>query len=423
MTSLAGTLAPHYSRFRVGERLLLTGHSHQAWPDVAELGLLDAFADATAEVDGKWGRAFARAESLRACCRRWLADPHGEIALGASTFDLVTRLLSALDLRGRPRVVTSDGEFHTLRRLLGRLAEEGVEVVRVPALPADTLAARAAAATDGRTAAVLLSAVLYETAHLVPNLGETAAACRRHGAEFVLDAYHAMGVLPLPVHAMGLASAWVVGGGYKYLQLGEGNCMLRVPPHADDLRPVLTGWYAEFTELSDGGRAGATRYGRGAARWAGATYDPTSHYRAHRVLGFFADHALTPSTLRAESQRQVGLLRAAFDDLDVDPRVVTRDRDHELTACGGFVALTAPSEPVAAELRRGLAERGVSTDHRGRRLRLGPAPYLTDDQLRSAIAALGETVAAVTRTAATLGRSVAEVAEAAAGASRAARRS
>jgi kynureninase len=28
-------LAPHYSRFRVTERILLTGHSHQAWPDVS----------------------------------------------------------------------------------------------------------------------------------------------------------------------------------------------------------------------------------------------------------------------------------------------------------------------------------------------------------------------------------------------------
>ena len=27
-------LARHYTRFRVAERVLLTGHSHQAWPDV-----------------------------------------------------------------------------------------------------------------------------------------------------------------------------------------------------------------------------------------------------------------------------------------------------------------------------------------------------------------------------------------------------
>ena len=43
----------------------------------------------------------------------------------------------------------------------------------------------------------------------------------------------------------GLERAWIVGGGYKYLQLGEGNCFLRVPP-GTRMRPVLTGWFAEF---------------------------------------------------------------------------------------------------------------------------------------------------------------------------------
>ena len=35
LTRRPNALAAHYSRFRVGERLLLTGHSHQAWPDVS----------------------------------------------------------------------------------------------------------------------------------------------------------------------------------------------------------------------------------------------------------------------------------------------------------------------------------------------------------------------------------------------------
>jgi kynureninase len=46
-------LAPYYTRFRVGERLLLTGHSHQAWPDCAERGQLRAWQDAADYVDGK----------------------------------------------------------------------------------------------------------------------------------------------------------------------------------------------------------------------------------------------------------------------------------------------------------------------------------------------------------------------------------
>jgi kynureninase len=380
-------LAAHYSRFRVSERLLLTGHSHQAWPDVAVQGQLEALEDAAEHVDQKWELAFARADAVCEGFRRWLGDPLAEIALGASTHELMIRLLSALDLRARPRLVTSDGEFHTLRRQLGRLAEEGVEVVRLPADPVDTLAARLAATVDDSTAAVLVSAVLFETARIVPELGSLAAACERYGAELVVDAYHALGVLPMPIHTLGLASAWITGGGYKYLQLGEGNCFLRLPPHADELRPVVTGWFAEYDGMPDAAGPDVTAYGPGAVRWAGATYDPTSHYRASRVLEFFDDHGLEPALLRTVSQHQLGLLCDAFDALDADPAVISRDRSVALTELGGFLALRSPR---AAELQAALAERGVATNSRGDRLRLGPAPYLCDAQLHAAIAALGD---------------------------------
>ena len=158
------SLAPHYRRFRVDERLLLTGHSHQAWPDRAEQGHLAAFADAAERVDEKWERAFARADRVRAGYAALLEDADGELALGASTHELVVRFLSALPLGQRPRLLTTDGEFHTLRRQLGRLAETGwIEIVRLSARPVPTLAARLAAAVDGRTAAVLVSAVLFQT--------------------------------------------------------------------------------------------------------------------------------------------------------------------------------------------------------------------------------------------------------------------
>jgi kynureninase len=47
-------LAPHYARFGVAERLLLTGHSHQAWPDVAFEAQSAAWLDAARYVDDKW---------------------------------------------------------------------------------------------------------------------------------------------------------------------------------------------------------------------------------------------------------------------------------------------------------------------------------------------------------------------------------
>jgi kynureninase len=389
LASTPNALAPHYSRFRVTERVLLTGHSHQAWPDVARDAVVAAFDDAADEVDGKWERAAAKADEVRAGFHLLLDDPGAEIALGASTHDLLVRFLSALDLAGRPRLVTSDGEFHSLRRQLARLAEAGVAVEWVPASPPDTLAERLAGAIDDRTSAVLVSAVLFETARIVPGLGALAEACARRGVELLIDAYHALGVVPLPIGDMGLGSAWIVGGGYKYLQLGEGNCFLRLPSHASGMRPVVTGWFAEFDALasdpSPSAAVARVAYGPGAARFAGATYDPTSHYRAARVFRFFAEHGLSPTFLRQVYAHQLSVLARGFDALDAPESVITRDRTTPLSALGGFLALRTPE---ARRLQLALRERGIHTDIRGPYLRLGPAPYLTDAQLESAIATL-----------------------------------
>src|SRR5512134_3234413 len=89
-------LARHYSRFRVAERVLLTGHSHQAWPDVAFDAQQRAWLDAAELVDDKWARAAVVAEDVRAGWRRLLNDPQATIALGQNTHELVVRLLSAL---------------------------------------------------------------------------------------------------------------------------------------------------------------------------------------------------------------------------------------------------------------------------------------------------------------------------------------
>jgi kynureninase len=393
LAATPNALAADYSRFGVAGRLLLSGHSHQAWPDVAFDGQLEAIEDAASLVDEKWQRAFERAERVRQGVRALLADPRAEIALGASTHDLLVRLLSALPWSQRGRVLTSDGEFHSLRRQLARLEEAGIEVRRLAADDPDTLADRLARAVDDRVAAVFVSAVLYENARIVPGLDALARACERFGAELVVDAYHALGALPFRVHELGLGGAWVVGGGYKYLQLGEGNAFLRVPASGLGMRPVVTGWYAEFDRLETGADLARVGYPQGAARFAGATYDPTSHYRAARVLDFFVRRGLDDDLLRAVSRRQVARLAARFDALGLPEAVATRDRVTPAQRFGGFLALDSPH---AGALHRELRRSGVSCDFRGDRLRLGPAPYLADSQLDAAIDALGEAAGSLT---------------------------
>jgi kynureninase len=284
-------------------------------------------------------------------------------------------------------VVTTDGEFHSLRRQLARLEEEGLEVVRLAAEPVDTLAERLAGAIDGRTSAVLVSAVLFATSRIVPHLGGLADACRQQDVELLVDAYHALGCLPFPLNELGLGSAWVTGGGYKYLQLGEGNAFLRLPPHGTAMRPVLTGWFAEFSTMTEAVGPGPVAYDPGGRRFAGGTYDPVSNYRGARVFRFFADEGLTPDLLRRSYLHQVQLLADEFDALDLPDAVITRDRSTPLAALGGFLALDTPHASRLTEL---LKARGVQTDGRGRYLRLGPAPYLSDAQLEAAIGILGE---------------------------------
>ena len=382
-------LAPHYSRFAVAERLLLTGHSHQAWPDRGFDAHAAAWLDAARYLDDKWDRAFAQADLVREGFTDLLGDEGGGIALGSNTHELIVRLLSALPLRSRPRLVTTDGEFHTIRRQLDRLAEEGLAVVRVPEAPLESLAVRLAAAVDDRTALVLVSAVFFDTGRIARGLAEVAAACRRHGASLLVDAYHALNVVPLSVTAEGLGDAFVVGGGYKYCQLGEGNCFLRIPPDTD-CRPIVTGWFSEFTALAERRIPGKVPYGEKGDAFAGATYDPTSHYRAAEVFQFFREQSLTPGLLREVSQHQVGVLAATFDALDLDPETISRDRTVPLSEIGGFLALRSPA---ATSLAQSLRTRGVLTDARGGVLRLGPAPYLSDRQLEDAVGLLGEVAA------------------------------
>jgi kynureninase len=377
-------LAAHYSRFRVSERTLLTGHSHQAWPDVGFDAQQRAWLDAAEYVDDKWERAAQQALRVREGFAHLLGDSADRIALGQNTHELVTRWLSALPLAARRHVVTTDGEFHSIRRQLNRLAEEGLDVVRVPARPADALSDRVVAALDERTACVLVSSVLFETAEIVPGLDRVAAACARHGARLLVDAYHHLNVVPFDVSAMGLSDAFITGGGYKYCQLGEGNCFLRVPPECR-LRPVVTGWFAEFESLESAG-GDRVSYGEGAAAFAGATYDPTSHYRAAAVFDFHRAMGLTAEALRAKNRSQVRRLITAFERLDV-PRDVAYVEPLPDERRGGFLALRIRDAQTTAHA---LRERGVFVDARGDTLRLGPAPYLRDDQLDDAIAGIAE---------------------------------
>src|SRR5258705_10963521 len=103
-------LAAHYSRFRVSDRLLLTGHSHQAWPDVGFEGQVEAWNDAADLVGEKWARAGEKADRVRAGCAKLLGERDRSVAPGQNTHQVILRLPPGLRFPQRPRLLPTAGE-------------------------------------------------------------------------------------------------------------------------------------------------------------------------------------------------------------------------------------------------------------------------------------------------------------------------
>lgn len=374
---LANKLIPHYSHFRVSERLLFTGHSHQAWPDIALEGQSEYFHICAEMVDSKWEVAFEKTEILRGYLRNYYDDPDGFYCREESTHFLMVSLLSSFDLKNKPKIITTDGEFHSLFRQLTRLEEEGLEIVRIPVNPDPTFGERIIEEIDVNTSAIMLSRVYFETSLVNTHLSEIAAAARVHGIPVIIDDYHGTNTVPLSIREEGLEDCFILIGGYKYLQWGEANCFLRFPKDCE-LRPVITGWFASFSTLEKPRNNDPIHYDHSDQRFASATYDPSSQFRAAKVVEFFDEQGLTPEVLRSQYQDQVGLLRSLFLEKDFDPSVIKLTHTESLSRNGGFLSLTSPK---ARDLRADLLSRGIFTDARDQILRFGPAPYTTEAQI------------------------------------------
>ena len=382
INTLAKRLAPHYSLFKVSERLLFTGHSHQAWPDVARIGQTEYFDVCAREVDNKWEKAFEKTEVLRNYLRDYYDDPHGQYCREESTHVLLVSLLSSFDLKNKPKIITTDGEFHSMHRQLQRLQEEGMEVIRVATEPDHNFAERIIEEFDERTAAVMLSRVYFQSSLVNVHLTEIAAAAREWRIPLVIDDYHGTNVVPLSIRESGLEDCFILIGGYKYLQWGEANCFLRFPSNCE-LRPVITGWFASFSTLDKPRKENEqVHYDASDQRFASATYDPSSQFRAAKVVEFFKEQDLTPLVLQKQYQTQVSLLKELFINKHFNPNHIRLTHHQSMERNGGFLSLTSP---FAREIRSDLLQRGVYTDARNDILRLGPAPYTTEEQIEQVI--------------------------------------
>src|SRR5947209_16841521 len=97
-------------------------------------------------------------------------------------------------------------------------------------------------AIDEETLLVPISHVIFRSA-FIQDVSAIIEKAHRVGAYVVLDAFHALGVVPFDVQA--LNADFVVGGVLKWLCGGPGTCYLYVRPDlAAKVTPTFTGWMA-----------------------------------------------------------------------------------------------------------------------------------------------------------------------------------
>lgn len=374
------SLKSHFTRTvgRAGAPLHFAAHSHHPWPDASLSGQIDAWEDAAVLLDHKWGKVFGEvipAAQRHIAARLALPDP-SSIVFAPNTHDFVRRLLSCLP-SARPRILTTDSEFHSFARQTRRLEEDGlVEIMRVAAEPFETFTERFAEAAKARFDLVFFSHVFFNSGFEVPDLSALVGAVRESDALVVIDGYHAF--MALPVDLSGLAGrVFYVAGGYKYAMAGEGVCFMHCPP-GYGARPRDTGWYAEFGALGTA-RPDETAYGTDGSRFAGSTFDPSGLYRFNAVQAWLAEHG----DVAAHAAYCAGLQAQFLGDLPATLRDATLLPERTTARF-----LTFRSEAAEAIERR-LSEANVIVDRRGDRLRIGFGVYQDANdvaQLRAALA-------------------------------------
>lgn len=351
-------------------------HSHYFWPDVTRDAQIQYWDDSAKWVDEKWQHFFTDSvpQVQNLIAQTLDLDTPEQIVFAPNTHELLYRIFSCFEL-GRPfRVLTTDSEFHSFSRQIKRMEEAGqVHVTRIASLPSQTFADRFVSAIQQDSYdMVFFSQVFFNSGASCGDFNRIVAAVEDPNTIIVMDGYHGFMAKPTDLSAV-QDRIFYLSGSYKYAQGGEGACFAVVPRNCD-LRPVYTGWYAEFGELS-AAKAGTVQYSKNGMRFAGATMDFSAIYRLRAVLQQFAEMEITVAQIDDFIKQCQRAFLAHLEELN--HRLLNQSclLVEDLDSHGHFLTFELPSPADAQVLHDHLREHGVLTDYRANRLRFGFALY------------------------------------------------
>lgn len=358
-------------------------HSHHYWPDVTRDAALAYWDDSARLVDDKWDYVFGEKvpKVQRQIAQLLKLQAPQQIVFAPNTHELLFRLLSCFDLQQPLKVLSSDSEFHSFSRQIKRFAElPNVEVVQVATEPFTTFEQRfVQAAQQLQPNLVFCSQVFFNSGVAIADLAAFVAAIQQvtnatnaNTTTIAIDGYHGFMALPSDLSALE-GKIFYLAGSYKYAQGGEGCCFMVVPKH-NQLRPLYTGWFAEFGTLAQA-KTAEVQYSKDGYQFAGATMDFTALYRLEAVLDLYQQQQITIDAvhLHVQQLQQAFLVELEQQQHPLLNRTVLLAKD--LQQHGHFLTFRLPSTQQVAELAAYLKQHKIYTDYRGDRLRFGFAPY------------------------------------------------
>lgn len=371
------------------DRLHFAAHSHHLWPDVSFEAQQQTWLDANIHADRKWDLVFDEViPQAQGHVAAELGLPSRDsVVFSSNTHDFLLRLFSGFETRP-VRILSTDGEFHSFRRQAERWQEAGQAVVtRVPLAPFDTFVERFLA--EARASAydwIVVSHVFFRSGQMFDGIEALADLARPKGPWVLVDGYH--GFMATPTDLSRVADrVFYVAGGYKYAMAGEGACFLHSPPGFCP-RPVNTGWFAEFGDLS--GPPGGVQYRSDGGRFWGATFDCSALYRFNAVRDMLADQGLRTAEVADHARGLARRFQAAVQAGSAGA-LGAADILNPVEGDGPRARFLALRHADAATWRAGLLEAGIVTDVRDDVIRFGFGLYQDEadvDRLIAACAAL-----------------------------------
>ena len=375
-------IAPLFSRVLATDRIYLENHSLGRPLDAMANDIAEGAALWYAKLGDAWDDWLAEREAYRARLAQLIGAPRPDCVVPRTAAGQGLRaVLNALP--GKPRVVSTRGEFNAVDLLLKQYAALGrIEIRWVEPNEHDEFSVDAIIrAIDNGSDLVVVSQVMFMTSQIVEELERLADACHARGARLLVDLYHAVGVIPVDVLA--IRADFAIGGSYKYLRGGPGAGYLYLSPEVLDsgLRPLDTGWFAH-EEMFAFQRPETPVLKPGGDAFLEGTPPILTWYQARSGQQFTL--AVGVGKLREYSLRQLRTFRGYLNDAGVE-NVTGGDEHH-----GAFLTVRLKD---AMEIPALLEREGIACDARADRVRFCPDCLTRDEELRRAAGALGKVLA------------------------------